>query len=427
MDSAEWSGDSDDIIDVVDRLDSVLASLCGELIGGFDREALRDRSARLHQARQRLDAAIAVTVTEADVAGVPLLTRQRTMSQVLGADVLACPDAVRADLRVGRFLRDLPVLEQGVLDGAVSRDHAQHLQRGVNHRVQAAAARDQELFISWATTFEWTEFKQAFAYWLEVNDQDGAEPEEQDPKNTFNMRRHADGRVRGNFDLDPVSGEVLMQQIGDEDNALFAEDNECSHARTSAQRRAQAFTNLITRGAGRTATSQRPLIHVVMSMKVLMHTIAQLDKDEHDQDWLSPIDPNSVDGRCELIDGTPIHPKYALVLAMQANLRRQVLTAKNVTLEASHTTRAFPTWMKHVRLVETRGACSTAGCDANHTWLQADHRVPYSKTGTSRLGDLDLLCGPDNRHKHTGPQLRQRRGHNTDIDPTNNDPDDTTP
>ena len=145
-----------------------------------------------------------------------------------------------------------------------------------------------------------------------------------------------------------------------------------------------------------------------MSLKVLMHAIEQLAKDPVEQDFLSVLDPNSVDGRCELLDGTPIHPKYALVLAMQANLRRQVLSAKAVTLEASYETRAFPDWMRYIKLVETRGKCSTAGCDAHHTWLHADHRQPHSKHRETSLALLDMMCAPDNRHKSDGPQLRQR-------------------
>ena len=120
------------------------------------------------------------------------------------------------------------------------------------------------------------------------------------------------------------------------------------------------------------------------------------------------LDPNSVDGRCELIDGTPIHPKYALVLAMQANVRRQVLGAKNATLEASYETRAFPDCLRYIKLVESRGRCSTAGCDANHTWLHADHRQPRSQQGETSLANLDMLCAADNKHKSDGPQLRQR-------------------
>ena len=96
------------------------------------------------------------------------------------------------------------------------------------------------------------------------------------------------------------------------------------------------------------------------------------------------------------------------VVALQANLRRQVLGAKNVTLDASYEARAFPDWMRYLKLVETRGKCSTAGCDAHHTWLHADHRQPHEGDGQTTLTNLDMVCGPDNKHKGIGPQLRQR-------------------
>ena len=116
----------------------------------------------------------------------------------------------------------------------------------------------------------------------------------------MSLRTHADGRVSGTFNVDPVTGEIIKQHLGNEESALFNEDNECGFPRKAPQRRAQAFTNLVKRGAGRTETSAKPVIHVVMSLKVLMHAIEQLAKDEADQDFLSVLDPNSVDGRCEL-------------------------------------------------------------------------------------------------------------------------------
>ena len=136
-----------------------------------------------------------------------------------------------------------------------------------------------------------------------------------------------------------------------------------------------------------------------MSLKVLQNAIAQMAKDPSEQDFTSMLDASDVDGRSELIDGTPIHPKYALILMMQARVRRQVLTAKNETLDASKPTRVFPEWMRHIRLVETRGQCTVPGCDAPHTWLQADHRQPSSKDGLTTLSNLDPMCAADNKFK----------------------------
>ena len=290
-DDPEWE------LHPVDLAGHALKNLAAEPVSCMSRKQLRQRARTLQQFRQPLDASIAVTMAEADAAGVPLDSRQRTMAQVLGSDMNACPATVRADLRVGRFLRELPVLEDAVRDGRMSRDHVLHLQKGENIRVRHAMGRDQHLFVEWARDFAWSDFEKLFAEWLLVNDQDGPEPEDHDVENSVNIRTLPDGRVTGNFNLDPVTGETLKQQLGDEESALFNE---------------------------------------------------QLAKDPCEQDFLSVLDPNSVDGRCELIDGTPIHPKYALVLAMQANLRRQVLGAKNVTVvRCAHYTSCSPRGSQH--------------------------------------------------------------------------------
>ena len=408
MEFVEISEDPDYCLHPIDVVRHGLKDLACEPVGSLSARELAHRSILLQQSRQQLDGLIAATISEAEAAGSPTISQQRTMAQVVAADTHANPDTLRADIRAGRFLRTMPVLEQAVLDGHMSRDHVLFLSKGQNTRVHSAMARDQHLFVQWARDFEWKDFKSTFSYWLAVNDEDGPEPEDDNALNTVTIRTTPDGRVKGSFDLDGATGGILKQQLGDEANAVFNEDEECGHPRTTGQRRAQALANLIRRGAGRSAANAKPLVHVVMSLKVLMHAIDQLAKDEADQDFTSVLDFDDIDGRCELIDGTPVNPKFALVLAMQAYLRRQVLGAKGVTLEASYETRGFPEWMRHIKLVEARGSCTTAGCDAQHTWLHADHRTPHSKDGLTELENLDPLCRPDNLNKSNGPPLRKR-------------------
>lgn len=399
---------SDGDVDALDMLSHSLKLLSNESLPGTRAAELGARCVSLQAARQQLDALMAITVAEADRAGVPANAGQRTMAQYLAERTHMSPEAARADLRVGAWAAGYPHIEHAMLDGRMSRQHADHIRRLDNIRVGFALLRDQHLFIQWADDFEFKTFKDACTLWLSVNDQDGPEPEDHDALNTFSARVQPNGRVKVAGDLDPISGATLIQQLGDETNALFNDDQEHGYIRTVGQRRAQAFANLIQRGAGRSESTAKPLIHIVMSLKVLQNTIAQLAKDPDSQDFTSVLDPNDIDGRCELIDGTPVHPKYALVLMMQARIRRQVLTAKDATLNASHPTDAFPDWMKHIRLVETRGQCVTAGCDAPHTWLQADHRTPRAKQGPTTLPNLDPLCAPDNRYKGTNQPLRQR-------------------
>ena len=392
----------------IDMLTHALKLVAADYLPGLGADELGARSVVLTKARCQLDGVIASSILEADRAGVAAKAGTRTMAQYVSARTHAAPASVRGDERVGRWASSLATVEDAMLDGRLSRQHCDHLRRLENQRVAEAMRRDQHLFVEWARDLEWKSFESACAYWLKVNDQDGAEPEDEAAENSLVVRRQPDGRVKGSFDLDPITGEIVMQQISTEEAALFSEDEERRFPRTVSQRRTQAFANLVRRGAGRTTNSAKPLIHVVMSLRILENAIAQLAKDPSEQDFTSMLDRNDPDGRCELIDGTPVHPKYALVLMMQARVRRQVLGAKDVTLDASYETRLFPDWMHHIRLVETRGQCAVAGCDAHHSWLHRDHKQPRSKQGPTTLANLDNLCGADNRFKSDGYPLPRR-------------------
>ena len=158
MDWDEVSEAPDYELHPIDLLGYALKDLAGESVSGMNKDGLRHRAVTLQRFRQGLDALIAVTMAEADAAGVPLDSRQRTMAQVMASHTHAKPETVRTDLRIGRFLRDLPVLEDAVLDGRMSRDHVIHLQTKENIRVHHAMVRDQHLFVEWARDFEWPEF-----------------------------------------------------------------------------------------------------------------------------------------------------------------------------------------------------------------------------------------------------------------------------
>ncbi len=387
-----------------------LDALADEFLPTIGTAELGERCLSLQNARQRLDGLIAVGIAEAERAGVAANAGVRTMAQYIASRTHASPDALRADQRVGVWVGQFAQLEEAMLNGLLSRQHVDLLRRTDNIRVFAAMQRDQALFITLAGDLEWKSFKNCVKDWLMVNDQDGPNPEDHEVDNTCTITTDtATGRVKLTLDLDPLSGGKLKQALADEENRLFNQDQEDGTIRTASNRRAEAAANLIERGAGRSETNAKPLIHVVMSLKVLLHALAQMAKDPSEQDFTSILDPNDVDGRCELLDGTPIHPKYALVLLMQARVRRQVLSAKSKTLNASVRTRLFPQWMKDIKLVETRGQCETAGCDALVHWLQADHHTPYSHTGQTTLHELRTLCRPDNLAKSDGPPLAERQ------------------
>ena len=291
----------------MEALTTAASAVAGQHLPGIDREDLGERCLTLLAVREVIDATLATTIAEAERAGIPALGNQRTMAQYLASRSHCAPEIVRADLRAGMWVSQFALLERAMLDGKISRRHVDLLRRTDNIRVHTAMHRDQHLFIAWVTTLEWNSFKQSVAYWEMVNDQDGEQPEDHEAKNSCNITQSPDGRVRITANLDPASGAIVKHQIEQEAGRVFDDEQEDGlPVRTATQRRAKGLTNLVSRGANRTETSTEPLVHVVMSLKVLQHTIAEMAKPVEEQDFTTCLDANDVDGRCELIDGTRI-------------------------------------------------------------------------------------------------------------------------
>jgi hypothetical protein len=200
-----------------------------------------------------------------------------------------------------------------------------------------------------------------------------------------------------------------------------------------------ALKALIIRGFARPdGTFPVPLGNIVMSLKVAewaLNTLNGGDPGDH-----VPVHPTDVDGRCELIDGTPIHPflaVHALGLinadgtANPINLRRYVMEADGRILDISVNARIFPEWMRTGALVQSRGHCETHGCDAPHHWLQMDHVDPVDNGGQTNFNNVEPRCGPDNQakgattgHTHWRDKPIPKRRPQRQTSPPPDDPDD---
>ena len=111
-----------------------------------------------------------------------------------------------------------------------------------------------------------------------------------------------------------------------------------------------------------------------------------------------PIAWDDLDGRCETIRGTPIHPKHALSLLLIGKLRRTVMTADSRVIDLGHDVRFFNKAQRNALLVQSRGQC-VDGSQAPFGWLQSDHKHPYSKGGPTDLNNGAMRSRPDNYAK----------------------------
>jgi len=210
-------------------------------------------------------------------------------------------------------------------------------------------------------------------------------------------RKHSDGSVTGRFSFDPLTGQALRRLLALESQKLFRQDAEAGVTRTPTQRQGSALINLMVRGSRSGGDSSiTPLINLVMGQELAETILEQLA----DGDGVS-VEPDhaDIDRRCELDDGTPIHPRLAATALAVGRFRRIVFDSESRPVDVAATLRAFPPWMRQVLLVRARGRCQIPGCDAPFAWLQADHITPHSKGGPTTLSNGQILCDPHNKWK----------------------------
>ena len=367
---------------------------------------LAEWAAELHRQASRLEAATARALAAADsAADAPAAFRSvgcQNAAQVVAIERRCSKHRIHALARRGRWVTDFPMFASAWVGGSLTGAHLDELQSLDNHRTHVQLVDAQEYLVDAARDCDWPEFRQVCAYWLANADPDGAAPSEQIAKNRLSYRQRADGTVTGSFRLDPLAGAVLTTALDTEAQRLFrAEHDEGAKLRPASQRKADALVNLMIRGHHNPgATTVTPLVNIVMSKDVAENTIARAFDPTVPPLELDGRDP---DRRCELIDGTPIDPRLALVAVAVARFQRLVLDAKNQIVDASVQSRTFPPWMKHLLLIQARGRCRAPSCDAPFAWLQADHVHPHSRGGPTNLINGQMLCDPHNKWKRDHP------------------------
>jgi hypothetical protein len=134
--------------------------------------------------------------------------------------------------------------------------------------------------------------------------------------------------------------------------------------------------------------------------------------------------------RCELADGTPLHPHWARHILERSTMRRLVVDGARVcnlgrafrapdgargkvtaewlveqlgttgSVASCSSARTYPAHMRHAVIAAARGRCNVAGCDALASWLQVDHHHhPHSRGGVTSFANARCKCGFHNGAK----------------------------
>lgn len=409
---------------VLRRISEVLTDAAAVPLSCWSRHELADWLCGLQHVRAQLDGLLCAAAAEGESAALYQLDRARSLRQFVALRTGTNAADVGADLALGTWLIEFPAVAQALAAGQISRRHAHHLRELDNPRAHRHLQMGIDDLVAAARDCTWNDFVDICAEWLANADPDGKLPDERKRRRRCTMRARADGTFGGSYDLDTVGGAAVRNALDHEAQRLLRIDADPDHPeskqRNHAQRMADALVNLVTRGALRPdGTVGRPLIHIVVGLDIIEEAMRRKAALEAGVIPIGPdgkpltddlgIDPRNPLRRCELVDGTSIHPNEVLALLGVATIRRLVLGADGEILDIGRATNTFPRYMRDAALAAQRGRCNEPGCDARPSWLHADHIVPWrpadpsTTPGPTATRNLQMICGAANHAKSNHP------------------------
>lgn len=466
--------------DIAGRLhESVSAAMPGEMVLGGEREALEVLQV-LARERRRLDAAYLEAVAIADQLNAACLAGSATSTQAyLKATLGVSPGRAKADVAAaqavhGQRSRELvasadlnagPLASMGGLlsEGATS---MAHIDVGVTtlEKVPERVVCPENLdritgflceHAPSTTPREIRILSDRLIRSLEPERDDHYDPESFN-RRSFTMATDITGMVHGSYQLDPAAGAELRAIMDPLSGPKPGQKDEAGNVvsrdrRTPAQRRADAFGELIRAGstylgppavpvnepedgankpneqpglfeigqhdggrlggsagkpgsrAGKLRLARRP---TRVSIVTTMEQVAAMR--ENRSGGPSAVEPEAY-GSFAAVDPTPSHCvqtgsiSTGTVARMSCDglFERVVLDAKGAVLELGLPVRLASPAQRRALAVRD-GGCIVPGCNRPPGWCEAHHVQWYSRGGPTDIENLALVCSSDHSRVHAG-------------------------
>jgi Domain of unknown function (DUF222) len=356
-------------------------------------EELGDMLVRWHRVEARLAASKARLTVAFDVRRAYANDGSKTAAAWLARHTHGSPAAARAQTRLARRLRHMPVTREALAAGEISVRHAEvlaELYASPRRPVAEGFSEAEEQLVEYAKTLDFDQFVISIRYWESLIDQDGME--DQARSDHASRHLHLSETFRGNWaldgQLDPIGGAEVATELRRIERELFDEDWAAAKAihgentlvghleRTSAQRRADALRVMARRSAATPADGEppRPLLVVHLGDATLRRL-------------------------CELASGTVIAPGLLVPLLGEADIQRIVHAGPSRRIvDLGRRTRFFSGPLREAILLRDR-RCQHIGCDVPAQDCEVDHRIPYSRGGLTTQDNGNARCSSHNRHK----------------------------
>ncbi len=167
-----------------------------------DPDELADAVARMETVASKMACLRARVLAETEQSPVAARHSFRTTDQYVAARTGGDPAEIRAELRIGRWLRLFPLFADAYASGRLSRGHVEWMRRGHVQRIHHSLIDAQQNLIEAAGRLDWVDWLQVWGYFLIAADPDGQLPKNQINKRRCTIRKRPDGTVSGTFHLD---------------------------------------------------------------------------------------------------------------------------------------------------------------------------------------------------------------------------------
>jgi hypothetical protein len=381
------------LTEVTDGSGNVTGSL--ERLAGSDPSQYADCASieALHRALASLEAFVTAATACFDASGAWEPDGARNAAAWIATRCSMSAGSARREVRRGRALRHLPGCARAWADGDITAAHVDAFAGLRRDATEEALRRDEELLLDDAKRLRFEHFIRAITYWEQCADPDGTEAaaELRRSRRDVYLAPGLDGTFYGRITLDPVSGEIVTDELGRLEAELFdADRNEARErlgrdpvagdlVRTAAQRRADALVEMAARSRSAAPDGRRPapLFSVYVGYETLYGRI------------------------CELASGTVVSPGSLLTFLDQSYIERAVF-GPGTRVEVSESARFFTGATRRAIVLRDR-RCTHPYCDAPAKACQGDHIVPFAEDGPTTQENGQLRCPFHNRLRSKRP------------------------
>jgi Domain of unknown function (DUF222)/HNH endonuclease len=365
---------------------------------------------RMRRMIERLEHAWLRHVRDAEVRGDWLAEGFMNTASWLRERCRMTHGAAAASVSLARSLERLPHTADAFANGDISRAHAQVIARSATDARVAELAQVESSLMQVAAASSPSALRGVVQYVTDALDGDGGarSAAQRHEQRHLHVSPTLDGMVAIDGMLDPEGGEVVLSAL---ERAMEAARS-AGDQRTRAQQRADAMVELCRVGVAHHATGpgrrHRPHLSVVVDLDVVEQRAgAELVRQVRaDVDHVGRLSAATIER-----------------LSCDASIARVITQGRSAPLDVGRSTRTIPAALWRA-LVVRDGGCVVPGCDRPPGWCEVHHRIPWSRGGTTSLGNCELRCWRHHHAAHEGEHRREHRAeHRSEYQGANEPPD----